>query len=193
MAVQIQRIGEAHIERRAQPQLLADPHRQHAAMHEHRAPAEAGRRPNHRFRARVLTVRSGACREQANRVQAAAQRDLHPLHRAFFQRVHHEEPEKPVGALPPRLSPRTTSSPGTLAISAARATPWPSSSAAHVRASSAGSSAGSTQLRHLGHLLGRLARLRTQRGEEVSGKKVDVRVGDSEVTPGSLHRVCSSA
>ena len=84
------------------------------------------------------------------------------------------------------------SSPGTLAISAARATPCPSSSAAH----------GAAQFRRifrrqhpaggLGHLLGRLARLRTQGGEELSGKKVNVRVGDREVTPGSLHRVCSS-
>ena len=37
--VQVQRIGEPHVEGRGKPQLLADPHREHAAMHEYGAAA----------------------------------------------------------------------------------------------------------------------------------------------------------
>ena len=103
--MQLQRVGESHVEGRGESQLLADAYRQHAAMHEHRAPAGVCRRLNHGFGASVRHRVAVHPREQANGVQPAAQRDLHALQRAFFQRVHHEEAEKTVRETPPRRSP----------------------------------------------------------------------------------------
>ena len=104
-AVQVERIREAHVEGRGQPELLANAHRQHAAVHEHGASAIAGRRSRMMASARgswieyrcIAGNRQMACRPQRSAICARSSARL-------FQRIDHGVSEEPVGKAPRRRS-----------------------------------------------------------------------------------------
>ena len=185
-ALQVERVAVAHLERAGQAELLARAHRQHPAVDEHGRARRGGGQVEDPAPRRASSADSGAS-PGTGRCRAGRGPWPRRCGRARRRRVGSsmKNPTKRSGWA--ATAPATeASSPGSDAISAARETPWASSSETH-RGGQGRDRDVRFPLERLGHgadpALRGPALLRAQRVEESRREEVDVRVGNHRGLP----------
>ena len=193
--MQVQRIGKAHVERRAKPQLAAHPHGEHAAVHEDGLAVGGGAFQN-RLDARIVRANSrawpGTGRWPACLVRQGAAAG------GRGQRIDHGIGPETAGHGADRRGYR-----GFIARETGDQGGLPNALAIEFRRPGAAQSGGvfGRQLpgQRGGQILDRFARrwcpsaLGPPAIRKTAREEMDVGVGDRQVTPWGVHRACSSA
>src|ERR1017187_5065202 len=190
--VQIDGVGEAHVERRRQTELLPNAHGEDAAVDEHGAAGHAGGFLEDRPHALVLHRVAVHGREEADGAQTACQGGTHAPAGVLLQRIEHEVAEEPVRAGGHRRRHR-----GFVAGHAGDqrglchgvGVQFPHPGASQVR----GILGRRLPTQERGRLGYGLAALGGQRSQEPVREEMDVGVRDGEIAPRGLHRAYSFA